>query len=85
MLVPMGNTHGLFHEGGGKTHIGRDDDCSGRTLCGINACSFFGPDDGINEFWIHTGGNELCNKCAKSALRILLEDEAAKRKEGEKC
>ena len=82
MLIPMGNTHGLFHEGGGKTHIGLYECCSGRTLCGINASEFCGPDDGIDELWIHTGRNELCSKCAKSALRILSEDKAAKRQGG---
>jgi hypothetical protein len=72
-LIPMGNTHGTYSEGGGKTHVG-DDDVSGKTLCGIDAFYFHGPDDGIDLMWIKTGGSELCKKCAKIATGLLEEE-----------
>lgn len=72
-LIPMGNTHCTYSEGGGKTHVG-EDDLSGKTLCGIEASYFVGPDGGIGLMWIKTGGNEICKKCAKIANGLLKEE-----------
>ena len=83
MLVPMGNTHNAFHDGGQKTHIGDDESDHIKTLCGIDAFLFLGPEKGIDRIWILTGGDALCVKCVKSALKIISEAEAAKRQEGE--
>jgi len=69
-LIPMGNTHGTYSEGGGKTHVG-DDDFTGKTLCGRESFYFHGPEDGIDLKWIETGGNELCKRCAKTAAALL--------------
>lgn len=71
-LVVMGLTHAHFSEGGSKAHIGFElgnhNSDSLRTFCGIeNVFCFMGPEV-ITEDWITYGGEELCKKCAKSAL-----------------
>lgn len=72
-LILMGLSHATFSEGGRKAHIGYSDDdfVPEKTFCGISgAFAFVGPDT-INENWINHGGNELCQKCAKSAIEKL--------------
>lgn len=71
-LTPMGNSNNMFHEGGLKTHIGDEHEDTGLTLCGREADYFDGPDGGINLNWIRTGGNEVCKKCARIAIQLIV-------------